>query len=328
MKFMNLKGVDIPVLSYLSNEHFVSGKKLSSKLELSRVAVWKQIQKLKRLGYHISADARKGYRIISRPDILLPTEIQRNLTTKYIGRQIFYHHQVSSTNSMAKESIKDKKVHFREGTVIVADVQTTGRGRLGRTWYSPPGGLCITIILFPNLEPVYISRITLMTAVVLVQSIRKLYGIPVQIKWPNDLVLRNKKLCGILTEMAAESDRINYVVVGIGVNANLKGEDFPKDIRGKSISLQEILGESISRIKLTQLLLENFEKYYNVLQKKEFAPILEEWKESANYLGKKITVVSAEQTISGKAIDITPEGALIIRKEDGELVHVLSGTVQ
>jgi len=325
---MNLKGINIPVLSYLSEKKFITGRELSNQFGISRVAVWKQIQKLKKLGYIISADNKKGYRIVSSADILLPHEIYRNLHTKYIGKQIFYYNKVTSTNSMAKETIKDKKDYFQEGTVIIADIQTAGRGRLGRTWYSPLGGIWLTIVLFPNLEPVYISKITLMTAVVLVQSIRKLYDIPVQIKWPNDVVVKGKKLCGILTEMAAESDCINYVAVGIGVNANLKGEDFPKDVRGKSISLMEILEKSISRVKLVQLLLEDFEKYYHLLQQKQFTPILQEWKLNAETLGKNITILSAGQKITGKAIDITSEGALVIRKEGRETVNILSGTVQ
>jgi BirA family transcriptional regulator, biotin operon repressor / biotin---[acetyl-CoA-carboxylase] ligase len=325
---MNVKSTDIPVLSYLSDENYITGEELSCKLGFSRVAVWKQIQKLKKLDYHISADARKGYRVISRPDILLPFEIYHNLHTKYIGQHIFYFPLVTSTNSMAKESLKSMNVPLSEGTVMIADMQTAGRGRLGRIWYSPHGGIWLTIVLFPNLEPAYISKITLMTAVVLVRSIKSLYDIPVHIKWPNDLLIEKKKLCGILTEMAAESDRINYVLVGIGVNANIRRENFPEDIREQSTSLQEISGELISRIRLVQIMLENFEKYYGKLKKKQFKPILKEWKEYTDTLGKNITIESAGQTIAGEAVDITPEGALVIRKEDGTLVHVLSGTVR
>lgn len=325
---MNVKSTNIPVLFYLSDENYITGEELSGKLGFSRVAVWKQVQKLKKLGYHISADARKGYRVISRPDILLPAEIQNNLHTKYIGKRIYYYDRVNSTNSVAKNVIKNQKIHLPEGTVIVTDMQTAGRGRLGRIWYSPHGGIWLTIVLFPNLEPAYLSKITLMTAVVLVRSIKSLYDIPVHIKWPNDLLIEKKKLCGILSEMTAESDRINYVLVGIGVNANIRRENFPEDIREQSTSLQEILGELISRIRLVQVMLENFEKYYDKLKKKQFKPILKEWKENTDTLGKKITIESAGQTIAGEAVDITPEGALILRKENGKSVHVLSGTVR
>ncbi len=330
MKPINSRNIDIPILPYLSDKFFVSGEYLSGLVGISRVAVWKQIQKLKKLGYHIFTNGRKGYRIISRPDILLPSEILRNLDTKYIGKNIFYFPQVTSTNSIAKENLKNKKEvsPFQEGTVFIAEVQTEGRGRLGRDWYSPSGGIWLTILLFPCLEPIYIQKITLMTAVVLVRSIKDLLDIDVHIKWPNDLLLGNKKISGILTEMVAESDRIDYLLIGIGINANTKKEDFPQDTRKYLISLQEILGKPVSRIELVQQLLEKFEEYYDRLQKKQFDSILEEWKKNSDTLGREITIESAGKIISGRAINITSEGALVIRKDNGELLHILSGTLQ
>ena len=325
---MIFKAIDIPVLLYLSDKKYITGERLSKYLGISRVAVWKQIQKLKKLGYLIAADTKRGYCIISRPDILLPTEIQRNLHTKYIGKQIYYYDRINSTNSVAKNAISDKRIHLQEGTVIIANEQTAGRGRLSRTWHSPHGGVWMSTVLFPDLEPAYISKITLMTAVVLVQSIKALFNIPALIKWPNDIIIEDQKLCGILTEMSAESDRINYVVVGIGVNANIDREQFPEEIRKQSTSLQEILGKQISKTRFARIVLENFEKYYDLLQMKQFATILKEWKINAHTLGKKITVESAEQTILGEAINVTTEGALVIKTENGEIVHILSGTVQ
>jgi len=327
---MNLKGINIPVLSYLSEKKFITGRELSNQFGISRVAVWKQIQKLKKLGYCISANSRKGYRVISRPDILLPSEILRNLDTKYIGKNIYYYSQVTSTNSIAKENLKNKgkKDRLPEGTVFIAEVQTQGRGRLGRTWYSPPGGVWLTIVLFPNIEPIHIAKITLVTAVILVRTIKDLFGIDIQIKWPNDLLLESKKISGILTEMAAESDRIDYLLVGIGINANTKKDEFPEDTRTQLISLQEILGKPIPRIKLVQELLENFEKYYKKIQQKSFKLILDEWKKNSHTLGRNVIIETGGKIISGKAVDLTPEGALIIRKDNGEFVHILSGTIQ
>jgi BirA family transcriptional regulator, biotin operon repressor / biotin---[acetyl-CoA-carboxylase] ligase len=325
---MNYKEINIPVLLYLSDKKYITGARLSKHLGISRVAVWKQIQKLKKFGYHITADGNKGYIIISRPDILLPAEIQSNLHARYIGKQIYYYDRVDSTNSLAKNIIKDKKINLQEGFIIIANEQSAGRGRLGRTWHSPHGGIWMSIVLFPDLEPAYISKITLMTAVVLIQSLKTLFNISVSIKWPNDIIIEDKKLCGILTEMSAESDRINYVVVGIGINANIKTENFPKEIREKSISLEEILSKQISKIELTRLLFENFEKYYDLLLRKQFSNILKEWKLNAHTLGKRITVMSGEQFISGEAVDISTEGALVIRTKDGNKVHILSGTVQ
>jgi BirA family biotin operon repressor/biotin-[acetyl-CoA-carboxylase] ligase len=325
---MNFKEIDIPVLLYLSDKKYITGERLSKYLGISRVAVWKQIQKLKKLGYHIAADGNRGYFIISRPDILLPAEIQSNLHTRYIGKQIYYYDWVNSTNSVAKNFIKDKEMNLQEGTVVIANEQSAGRGRLGRTWHSPHGGVWVSIVLFPDLEPAYISKITLMTAVVLIQSLKSLFDIPVLIKWPNDIIIEEKKLCGILTEMSAESDRINYVVVGIGVNANIAREQFSEEIRSRSASLQEKIGKQISKTSLVRLMLENFEKQYDLLKRKQFVTILKEWKLNAHTLGKKITVESAGQKIFGEAVDITTEGALVIKTEDGKKVHILSGTVQ
>ena len=327
MTKMKIKSLAIPVLPLLSEENFISGEKLSSELSLSRVAVWKQIQKLKQLGYHISTDARKGYCIISRPDVLLPFEIQRNLDTQYIGKQIFYYPQVTSTNSLAKDLIKDKQNNFQEGAVLIAEVQTAGRGRLGRSWHSPSGGIWFTIILFPDLEPAYLAKITLMIAVVLVQTLKSLYDISVKIKWPNDLVVGDRKISGILTEMSAESDRINYVLVGIGINANLRSNTFLDEIRQQVTSLQEIIGKPISKVILMQKILENFEKYYQLFLKKQFESILAEWKENTETLGEKVTMDYRGAIISGEAIDITSEGALLIEKKNGEKVQVLSGTL-
>ena len=330
MEPVNLHPTEIPVLSYLMEEHFVTGRQLGRQLGLSRVSVWKQIQRLKKMGYRISSDSRKGYQIIARPDLLLPAEIERNLNTEYVGKQIFHYHSIPSTNRVAKERVRDnqnKKLPLQEGAVFIAEVQTAGRGRMGRVWHSPFGGIWLTIILFPHLEPVYLQRITLMTAVALVRTIRMLYEIEVKIKWPNDLMVDGRKIGGILTEMSAGPDQIHYLLIGIGINANLKKEDLPKEFRKQATSLQEILGKEISRIQFVQVLLENFEKYYDQLDKKQFEPILNDWKRNSETLQRKITIESAGQTITGEAIDITPEGALVVREQNGKIDHIISGTV-
>ncbi len=327
LKSINVNNLDIPVLPYLSEKKFVSGKQLSGQLGLSRVAVWKQIQKLKRLGYHFSADARKGYRVISRPDILLPPEIHRNLNTKYIGKRIYYFPELKSTNMMAKQKILDRKDIAGEGTIIIAERQSAGKGRLGREWFSPYGGIWLSIILYPNLSPFCISRITLMTAVAVVKAIRGLYKIKVKIKWPNDILIKGKKVCGILTEMSAGLEKINWVIVGIGINVNIDISEAPKDIQKNIISLKEILGKDIPRVKIVQIFFEEFEKYYDIFKKKEFSLILNEWKLYNNTIGKKIKIDVGEKTIIGEAIDINESGAIILKKEDGKSTEIISGTV-
>jgi BirA family biotin operon repressor/biotin-[acetyl-CoA-carboxylase] ligase len=315
------------ILKYFKEKEYISGEFLAQKLGISRVAVWKQIQKLKNMGYKIVSDQNLGYCLISRPDILLPQEIKNNLSTSYMGKNIYHFTELESTNIIAKEKASLKKDKIAEGTIIIAEKQAGGKGRLGRGWFSPTGGIWLSIILYPQLSPSYIPRITLMTAVAVVKTIEKVSRIKARIKWPNDILIKGKKLCGILTEMNAELDLINWVVVGIGINVNINQEEFPKDIRDNSISLKEVLGKEISRVKLIQIFLKEFEKCYEKLKRKEFTSILEEWKLYSHTLGKKIKINIGEKIVFGKAIDLSEEGALILKEENGKLAKIISGTI-
>jgi len=315
------------ILKYLIKKEYVSGEVLAQKLGISRVAVWKQIQKLKDMGYKIASDQNLGYCLVSRPDLLLPQEIQRGLSTNYIGKEIYYFPELKSTNIMAKEKALNRAERIYEGTLIIAERQSAGKGRLGREWFSPAGGIWLSIILYPQLSPSYISRITLMTAVVVVKTIKLCTQIESQIKWPNDILINEKKVCGILTEMSAELDIINWVVVGIGINVNIDHRDFPKDIQVNTISLKETSGKEVLRVKLVQTFLQEFEKYYDKLKRKEFPSILREWKLYSHTLGKKIRVDMGERIITGEAVNINEEGALVLKKEDDELIKIISGTI-
>lgn len=315
------------ILKFLRDEEYVSGEVLAQKLGISRVAVWKQIQKLKNMEYKITADQNLGYCLVSRPDLLLPQEIQRGLSTNYVGKEIYYFPELKSTNIRAKEKALHGAEEISEGTLIVAERQSAGKGRLGREWFSPVGGIWFSVILYPQLSPSYISRITLMTAVAVVKSIKICTQIKSQIKWPNDILINEKKVCGILTEMSAELDIINWVVVGIGINVNIEHREFPEDIQENTISLKETSGKEISRVKLAQTFLQEFEKYYEILKRREFSSILKEWKLYSHTLGKKIRVDIGERIITGEAVDINEEGSLILKKEDGELLEIISGTI-
>jgi len=315
------------ILKFLRDKEYVSGEALANKLSISRVAIWKQIQKLKDIGYKIISDQNLGYCLVSRPDLLLPQEIQRGLSASYIGKEIYYFPELKSTNIIAKEKALHGAERINEGTLIIAERQSAGKGRLGREWFSPAGGIWFSIILYPQLSPSYISRITLMTAVVVVKAIKICTQIKSQIKWPNDILINEKKVCGILTEMSAELDIINWVVVGIGVNVNIKQQEFPEDICERTTSLKEVLGKKVLRVKLAQVFLQEFEKYYEILKRREFSSILEEWKLYSCTLGKKIRVDMGERIITGEAVDINEEGVLILKKEDGKLVEIISGTI-
>lgn len=315
------------ILKFLREKEYVSGEVLAHKLNISRVAIWKQIQRLKDTGYKIISDQNLGYCLISRPDLLLPQEIQRGLSTNYIGKEIYYFPELKSTNIIAKEKALHRAEGIEEGTLIIAERQSAGKGRLGRKWFSPVGGIWLSVILYPQLSPSYISRITLMTAVAAVKAIKICTQIKSQIKWPNDILINEKKVCGILTEMSAELDIISWVVVGIGINVNIDHREFPEDIQENTISLKEVSGKEILRVKLAQTFLQEFEKYYEILKRREFSSVLKEWKLYSHTLGRKIRVDTGEKIITGEAVDINEEGALILKKEDGELVEILSGTI-
>ncbi len=315
------------ILKYLKKQEYISGEVLAKKLGVSRVAIWKQIQRLKNTGYKIIADQNSGYCLVSRPDLLLPQEIQNGLSATYIGRKIYYFPELESTNIMAKEKASHKEEEINEGTVIISERQSAGKGRLGRKWFSPEGGIWLSIILYPQLSPSYIPRITLMTAVAVVKAIERCTQIKAQIKWPNDILINNKKMCGILTEMSAELDLINWVVVGIGVNVNIKQQEFPEDIREMTTSLKEALRKEISRVRLVQMFLKEFERYYELLKRRKISLILKEWKLYSHTLGKKIKVNIGENVVTGEAIDINERGALILKKGDGELIEIISGTI-
>jgi len=315
------------ILEFLGEKEYVSGEVLAKKLDISRVAVWKQIQKLKDMGYKIISDQNLGYCLVSRPDLLLPQEIQRGLSTTYIGKKIYYFPELESTNIVAKEKALHRVEGIDKGTLIITERQSAGKGRLGREWFSPAGGIWLSIILYPQLPPSYIPRITLMTAVAVVKAIKICTQIESQIKWPNDILINEKKVCGILTEMNAELDMINWVVVGIGINVNIDHREFPEDIQKNTISLKKISGKDVLRVKLTQTFLQEFEKYYDKLKRKEFPSILEEWKLYSHTLGRKIRVDMGERIITGEAVNINEEGALILKKEDGELIKIISGTI-
>jgi len=315
------------ILKYLREKEYVSGEVLARKLKISRVAVWKQIQRLKDMGYKIISDQNLGYCLISHPDLLIPQEVQRGLSTNYIGEKIYYFPELESTNIAAKEKALHRAEGMSEGTLIIAERQSAGKGRLGRKWFSPAGGIWLSIILYPQLSPSYISRITLMTAVATVKALENYTLIKPKIKWPNDILINEKKVSGILTEISAELDIINWLVVGIGINVNIDHREFPEDIQENTISLKEALGKEVLRVKLAQTFLQEFEKYYDKLKRKEFPSILREWKLYSHTLGKKIRVDMGERIITGEAIDINEEGALILKKEDGELIKIISGTI-
>lgn len=310
------------VLDFLkAQDGFVSGEEISRNLKISRTAVWKHIARLRTEGYLIEAVPHLGYRIISIPDKLLPEEISYQLNTKVIGQSLFYYETLGSTMDTAFElGLKG----FPEGTVVFAESQTKGRGRLGRSWFSPKEkGIYLSLLLRPEFLPQEAPKITLMTAVSISEAIKKITGLSVLIKWPNDIVVGGKKLAGILTELDAEADKIKFINIGIGINVNSSKSFLPKE----STSLKEEIGTELSRIELAREVLRAIESNYFILKDKGFKPILEKWLASSAILGKRIEISSQNRIICGEAQDIDMDGALLVRQDTGFIERVLSGDV-
>jgi BirA family biotin operon repressor/biotin-[acetyl-CoA-carboxylase] ligase len=301
-----MKGQTLNALRQCSG--YLSGETLSQQLGVSRVSVWKHVRSLKKDGYVIEASPR-GYRLVSSPDLLLPCEFPD------LEQRIHYFPEVGSTMDPARELAKKGA---EEGTIVITEIQTRGRGRLSREWLSPEGGIYFTIILRPRISPAHAPRINLMAAIAVAATIRKLFGLKAQLKWPNDVLIAGKKVSGILAEMDAEMDVVNFVNVGIGINANNSVTRFEKT----ATSLKEALGRETCRREFLNVLIMEIERRRPLLMK---ADLLKEWKRLSATLNKEVRVMSLGEELTGQAIDIDATGALILKGKDGSLRTVVVG---
>lgn len=304
---------------------FVSGEKISEELGVTRAAVWKNINKLKEEGYVIDSISKNGYKLVSSPDLLTIYEISDFLNTKYIGRNIIHFDSIDSTNTKAKELASSGAL---DGAIVIGEEQKGGRGRFDRKWCSPKyKGIWMSIILRPNIDPINASTITLIGAAAVYKALKD-FNIETEIKWPNDIILNNKKLCGILTEMSSELNQINYIVIGIGVNVNITIEEFPKDIQDIATSLKIETGKSISRQRLTAAILNHFEKLYEeFILENNLSTTIDICRKNSYLIGKGIELYNRGQLISAKAVDLSDEGLLVIENENGRVEKVISGEV-
>lgn len=310
-----------------SGDDWLSGEEISRRLGVSRAAVWKHMEALRAAGYTLEAQTRLGYRLVGRPDAVTPQEVWHGLTTRAFGRHIEFRESTGSTNELAKQLAR---AGAPEGLLVIAEEQTAGKGRLGRSWTTPRGAaLAMTLVLRPELPPFRAPRVTLVAAVAVAEGVRQVTGLDVGIKWPNDLQLDGRKFCGILTEMEAELDRVSFVVCGMGVNVNLRREDLPPDVQATATTLRSELGAPIGRAALVQAILARFEDAYDDLIHDRFPLVLDRWRRLSVTLGRAVRVISAtgEPTREGIAEDVDEDGALLVRLPDGELQRVLAGEV-
>ena len=305
-----------------SGEDFVSGEELSKRLGISRTAIWKHINTLKEEGYDIESVNKKGYRLISSPDDLLnPQNLYHNLTTDTIGKKIIHLDSIDSTNDYLKKIGND----VQEGTVVISEEQTKGKGRLGRNWQSKSKeGIWMSIILKPEILPYKAPFITLIAGAAIVKALNDLQ-VPAKIKWPNDIIINNKKLSGILTELSAETERVNYVVVGIGMN--VKNLDFDEELEEKATSLYK---ESyyLSRVEVISNILCEFEKLYKgYIEKNDKEETLSICKEYSAILNKEIYIIKGDEKELVKCIDINKDGNLVVKDNNNNVQEILSGEV-
>jgi BirA family biotin operon repressor/biotin-[acetyl-CoA-carboxylase] ligase len=305
---------------------FVSGTDLAELLGVSRAAVGKRIDGLRKRGLSIEAVPNRGYRLVTEGDSLEPQDLTPLLNTSWLGRLYLNHAELTSTNDEARRMATEGAPH---GTVVVADRQTEGRGRLGRSWHSPPGeNLYLSTILRPDLEPAQAPPVTLTAAVGVAEGIRGFIGRPPTLKWPNDLLYGGRKVCGLLTEMSAGPDQIRYVVIGIGLNINTS--EFPGDLAQQATSLSIERGGRVSRVAVLASVINSLEHWIDRLVAEGPGPVIEAWQALADWFGQSVTVSlpgkGAEAT--GVALGLDPDGALRLRLPDGAEQRVVCGDVK
>ncbi len=309
-----------------AGDAYLSGQHIAELIGCSRTAVWKHIEELRKEGFELEAVRRKGYRILKTPEKITADELRLGLKTNFIGKNVHYEESVESTQKIAHRLAYE---NAPEGTVIIAEEQQVGRGRMGRKWHSPKyTGIWMSIILRPNIPLPKAPQLTLLAAVAIVQAIEEYTGLLPEIKWPNDILINGKKITGILTELEAEADRINSVIIGIGMNVNQTKEDFPSELQEIATSLLLEKGERISRAELIKGIFNNLEKLYLLYLDEGFLPIKLLWESYAISIGKKITARTLTNSIIGTARGITEDGVLIIEDEYGKNHHVYSADIE
>ncbi len=308
---------------------YVSGQELCDSLGVSRTAVWKAIKQLREKGYEIEAVQNRGYRLAAVPDVLSQQEIESLIRTKWLGHEVFYYEEIDSTNTEAKRKAEEGAPH---GTLVVADMQKAGRGRRGRSWSSPHNqGIFFTILLRPEIEPANAPMLTLVKAIAVARGISKITGLKAQIKWPNDVVINGKKVVGILTEMSAQIDYVNHIVVGTGINVHQTS--FPEELADKATSIDLELKNAgktgtVSRAQLLEEILEQFEECYETyIRTQDLSGLIEEYNHTLVNIGRRVKVLDPLGEFEGRALGINKHGSLLVEREDGEVTEVSSGEV-
>lgn len=313
------------ILELLKNsDDFISGQTICEKLGVSRTAVWKNINTLKKEGYEIDAVNNKGYKLVREPDIVTEEKIRAALHTREFGRTLYYYDEIDSTNIQAKIAGEGEEVH---GALFVANEQVAGRGRRGRSWSTPKGtSIAMTFLLRPNVPIENVSRLTILSALAIVRALRETAGLHAEIKWPNDVVVNGRKICGILTEMSSEGMDIKYAVVGIGINVAMT--EFPEELADKATSIKLENGIECSRSKLVANIANDFEQLYDAFtQHEDLQFIMKEYDEALVNRNQQVYVIEGDRRMEYTALGLAPNGGLRVRDADGQESVIISGEV-
>jgi len=314
------------ILNFLrkNKDIYISGEMLSEKCGISRVAVWKHIRRLKKMGYVIDAISHKGYRLLRASDKMLPYEIQNNLRTEIFGKEIFFYDSVASTNDTAYALAENGA---KEGAVVIAEHQSKGKGRFNRIWISPKQtGIYFSCVLRPKMPLKEVPKITILVAVAVAESISKTTGLNIKIKWPNDVMINDHKVSGILTELKAEQDEVDFVILGLGINVNTPKNVLPS--HATSISCEN--GKPVDRVALMRMILEKIEQYYKeVFKRGHFNDIIKKWKQYSYPMGSKVRInLHHKKIIEGSFHSLSSDGTLLVKLTDGNIKEISAGDVE
>ena len=303
----------------------VSGETISNELGITRSAVWKHIQELRAMGYDIFSSQKEGYKLMRTSNKLLPYEIHKKLKTQFIGKKIRYLENTPSTIWVGKQMCSEGDVAKMHGLVIIAEEQTGGIGRMGRAWVSPSGGIWITVVLKPHVPIDHIFMITMAGSIAIARAIRKEFDLGALIKWPNDIFIGNKKVAGLLLELAAEADSVHYCLLSIGIDVNVPLNQFSPALQKDITSISAEVGHEVDRASFLARILKEFESRYLLIESGEYEAIIREWKSLSCTLENRVQIRTLKNSFEGDAIDIDEFGALIIRKDNGKIERVISG---
>jgi BirA family biotin operon repressor/biotin-[acetyl-CoA-carboxylase] ligase len=320
--------IDAHILSALrrAGSGCVSGAELSQRLKVTRAAIWSRIEDLRQLGYDISASPHRGYQLLNVPDVLHADDLFSLVEgTRVIGRDIQVFEKTNSTNDVAEKLARDG---VKEGVVVFAESQTQGRGRLGRRWLSPPRrGLWFSVLLRPNLRPQSATQLTVAAATALARALQAQTGLSPEVKWPNDILIRGRKVAGILTELSAELDHVKHLILGIGVDVNLSASEFPPELRKLATSLKIETGRHWHRADLAAAILRELDLDYERILRGQFEQIAEEWEACCVTLGRRVSIQIGTRSLQGHAEALDDDGALLLRTEHGHLERIIGGDV-